>query len=1133
MLNTLKLKDFGHHKDLTVEFRPGINAVIGANGCVDANTLIYDPIAKVERRISDIRSPSHVLAYVDGIQAIAAAGTPFIKGVDPMFEVRTASGCLTVTEEHRFLTPQGWKYLRELSVGDAVLAPSSSSLLCVQSAHGADVSHSTQTTSDSRWSCSQDCRPCGEPPHLGQDSALGASPLQDGVPVHNQSNAHAGGSVSGPTSNHPDRVSVHLSKSGSAQPQTEVQSALPESRTAASIDGVCFYYTQAESTLGLELASQLTEVVLKPPQECPGDGPSRLWTGEQSSADPVGQAPSAGGGANRSTLPAALQPHDTICLGPGRASGGSPDHSRSFSSARESFLVEPIISINAVGSRTVWDIEVPGPANYIAGGFVNHNSGKSTILSGLRLALFGESFGAGKKEDDIRYGAKKARIELALTHQGADYRITREIGPGAKTTLRGAGQDLTSVKEVNAFIEKLFSVSQAVGRDNVFARQKSLDSLLDLTQGDRLRDLQAVFGLRQVGAAYQTLSTELTQYRLTAGLAEQQQAAALALTDAQQALKAAEVSRDEFQRTIQTLKGPAEATIQRALRCREAELRNQSAQAALQRAEALLCDATQAFAEARQKVTTMGDPETWASRLHILEASLAREQQAAVQAASRTSLQGQIQDGETALQALNEISPEALQEAQRSEAAARKALQDLEVEIASVDRRQDLVVLQDAIDRARQARDQLGAKPQPSPALLELGQRARDIQKTIESLKAGICGECRRPLAESAHDHAQALVAAEADQVETLRRTKELVQAEIAAFQASQKAAEQVLLTATLARGEARQRVIQELQLLRPAIQQEVQDAQILLRDLTATDATYRAAEQALQGLRDRLAAIPVSLATPGAIEDLQSQIRHTTQNLWEARTAVQTHQTTQVTYLAAERSKEAATRDWQALVGGGVEAPPTEQELEEAKQTQQKVLALTQSLEATQQAVGQLTAQVSSGAREVRRLTDQLAAEARDQAWVEVVSAARDALHPTQYPLQVMRTYVEIINARIRHHLGVLEARFRFWLDADEMQFLAEFPDGTRVTGARLSGAQRTIAAISFRLALSDTFASELGFVTLDEPTADMDRENVENFQRLLLNLKRDTAALHRQIIIITHEPSLMAFADHAIELT
>ena len=161
-----------------------------------------------------------------------------------------------------------------------------------------------------------------------------------------------------------------------------------------------------------------------------------------------------------------------------------------------------------------------------------------------------------------------------------------------------------------------------------------------------------------------------------------------------------------------------------------------------------------------------------------------------------------------------------------------------------------------------------------------------------------------------------------------------------------------------------------------------------------------------------------------------------------------------------------------------------------------------------------------------------QLSREALDAEWCAAVTAARDALHVSQYPAVVMREYAGVINQRIAHYLGVLDAPFRFWLDQETMGFLAEFSDGRRHAAARLSGAQRIIASVSFRLALTDTFASELGFVVLDEPSAYLDEANIENLQNLLLNLKQVSGESGRQIILITHEQALMGFADHVIEL-
>ncbi|KAI8886588.1 hypothetical protein K501DRAFT_283766, partial [Backusella circina FSU 941] len=71
-----------------------------------------------------------------------------------------------------------------------------------------------------------------------------------------------------------------------------------------------------------------------------------------------------------------------------------------------------------------------------------------------------------------------------------------------------------------------------------------------------------------------------------------------------------------------------------------------------------------------------------------------------------------------------------------------------------------------------------------------------------------------------------------------------------------------------------------------------------------------------------------------------------------------------------------------------------------------------------------------------------------------------------------------------------------------------------------RCSAGQKVLAAIIIRLALAEAFCSTCGVFTLDEPTTNLDRDNIESLAENLANLintKRQQANF--QLVIITHD--------------
>jgi DNA repair exonuclease SbcCD ATPase subunit len=129
------------------------------------------------------------------------------------------------------------------------------------------------------------------------------------------------------------------------------------------------------------------------------------------------------------------------------------------------------------------------------------------------------------------------------------------------------------------------------------------------------------------------------------------------------------------------------------------------------------------------------------------------------------------------------------------------------------------------------------------------------------------------------------------------------------------------------------------------------------------------------------------------------------------------------------------------------------------------------------------------------------------------------------------MREYAKIINQRMAYYMGVWEAGFSFTL-SDELAFVVSYPNGCTHAAGRLSGGQKIVASTAFRLAMADTFASQVGLLVLDEPSSYLDKDNIVHLQNLLLKLKELSGHTGKQIILVTHEEQLTGFFDHSISL-
>ena len=88
---------------------------IGGYGCVGKNVVI-----------DGVPAPEWKAGYVSSMFGPQMSSNAYRKGIASLYRVRTECGKATeVTLDHRFLTPTGWKRLRDLRVGDALAADDS------------------------------------------------------------------------------------------------------------------------------------------------------------------------------------------------------------------------------------------------------------------------------------------------------------------------------------------------------------------------------------------------------------------------------------------------------------------------------------------------------------------------------------------------------------------------------------------------------------------------------------------------------------------------------------------------------------------------------------------------------------------------------------------------------------------------------------------------------------------------------------------------------------------------------------------------------------------------------------------------------------------------------------------------
>merc|ERR1712200_258806 len=85
-----------------------------------------------------------------------------------------------------------------------------------------------------------------------------------------------------------------------------------------------------------------------------------------------------------------------------------------------------------------------------------------------------------------------------------------------------------------------------------------------------------------------------------------------------------------------------------------------------------------------------------------------------------------------------------------------------------------------------------------------------------------------------------------------------------------------------------------------------------------------------------------------------------------------------------------------------------------------------------------------------------------------------------------------------------------------------------------RCSAGQKVLASLLIRLALAETFADSCGMIALDEPTTNLDRENIESLAMALTDIATRQAE-HRnfQLVIITHDEEFIEQLSRCDKIT
>jgi DNA repair exonuclease SbcCD ATPase subunit len=154
-----------------------------------------------------------------------------------------------------------------------------------------------------------------------------------------------------------------------------------------------------------------------------------------------------------------------------------------------------------------------------------------------------------------------------------------------------------------------------------------------------------------------------------------------------------------------------------------------------------------------------------------------------------------------------------------------------------------------------------------------------------------------------------------------------------------------------------------------------------------------------------------------------------------------------------------------------------------------------------------------------------------RAHDWINLVDRARARLHRDNIARDVGNDYLALMEGELNELLAGFGAPFVVE-GSDDLSFTCTKPDGRSCPAAWLSGGEKILLSLCFRLVVHETFASQLGVMVLDEPTDALDARNLDFLRTSLEGLRSLVADRQLQLIIVTHHEQLASVFDQVIRL-
>ncbi|MEP0826254.1 MAG: hypothetical protein HRF40_12285, partial [Nitrososphaera sp.] len=168
---------------------------------------------------------------------------------------------------------------------------------------------------------------------------------------------------------------------------------------------------------------------------------------------------------------------------------------------------------------------------------------------------------------------------------------------------------------------------------------------------------------------------------------------------------------------------------------------------------------------------------------------------------------------------------------------------------------------------------------------------------------------------------------------------------------------------------------------------------------------------------------------------------------------------------------------------------------------------------------------------QEIVSITAIMERSAVARKWLADLDITREFSHKENFPKLAAQRWLEDMVTLVNKTLSELDSQF-YVKAAPDLSFIAIKPNGRQERAERLSGGQKVLLAIAFRFAVNKLMAGNVGMMILDEPTAGVDKDNINTLTDVLSRVSEFTRDKSMQMLIITHDESLQRAFDQVITI-